>query len=179
MATPLYSIYVRTVFPRGVVFELSAMGADPTQEDPTNDFALQLLLEARHQAGLTPAQATIDTEILDELYKEMLPCSLTLPTGDPAVEHATTSGEQEGRKLLSVESSDGGIVLHLERNYRAFCNAAQHYIYYVMPTETSRASDEEGSGLVLAIAGRFPWLFSVLRPGMHWESTAYSFAMYA
>jgi hypothetical protein len=178
MSTPLYSVYIRTVFTRGVVLRLSSMAADPTQEELTHDFGLQFLLEAHHQAGLKPEQAE-DAAVLAELFSEMLPRTLTLPADAPAAERITSSGEHEGRKLLSSTRSDGQLVLSLERNYRAFLNAAQHYIYYVASVGASQLDDEGVSSVGLAVAGRFPWLFAALRPGMHWESTAFSFSMYS
>lgn len=178
MATPLYSAQILEVFPRAVVLGLSAMSADPAQEEWTHDLGLQLLLEAHRWAGLKPALAE-GAEVFDELYEAMLPRSLTLPADDPVAERIASSGEYEGRKLLSSAPSAGQIVFHLERSYRTFSNAAQHYIYYMEPVETPRVADETGSSVTLEIAGRFPWLFSALRPGMLWESTVFSFAPYA
>jgi hypothetical protein len=178
MATPLYSAHISEVFSRAVVLGLSSMGADPAQEDLTHDLGLQLLLEAHHWGGLKPARAE-DAAIFDKLYEEMFPRSLTLPADDPAAKRIASSGEYEGRKLLSSTPLAGQIVFSLERNYRAFSSAAQHYIYYVEPVGTSPAAGENGGSVTLAIAGRFPWLFSALRPGLLWESTVFSFAMYA
>src|SRR5262249_23743437 len=147
-------------------------------EELTNDFGLQLLLEAHHQAGVKPPLAR-DAKVFDELYREMLPRSLSLSPDDPVAKRIIESGEHEGRKLLDSLPSGGRLGFSLERNYRAFCGAAQHYIYYVVSVNISRTADGDGSSAILAIAGRLPWLFTALRPGMLWESTAFSFAMYA
>lgn len=65
-------------------------------------------------------------------------------------------------------------------NFRAFCNAAQYYVYYVAIVNSAPAEDGSGrTSLSLAIGSRLPWLVDSLRPGMLWESAAYSFALSA
>ncbi|HEX5705842.1 MAG TPA: hypothetical protein VFX96_01000 [Pyrinomonadaceae bacterium] len=185
MPTPLFSVYVREVFPRAVLMTLTSMAAEVSEEELTSDFALQLLLEARREqsdaAGEEPSPPHRD--VLDELYKEMMPLTLTLPEDDPEARGIVARGEFEGRKLLGANSSEGRVRLQLDRNYTAFGGASRHYIYYVAPHGTESGgepveggeSEAEPSQLRISIAGRHPWLFASLRKGMLWESTAYSF----
>jgi hypothetical protein len=69
MATPLYSVYLRDVRPRAALFDLSPMAADPAQEVPSADFALQLLLEAHHRRAGAPMGE--HASLLDGLYRQV------------------------------------------------------------------------------------------------------------
>ena len=177
MSTPLYSIRVQTVLPRGIVFALSPMAGDPAAEPLSDDFGLQLLLEAHDHAGRKPAAE--HAALLDELRAIMMPCSLTLPMADPRATSILSSGRFGGRKLLSAIRAADNVRLSLERDYRAFCRAAQHYLYHAAVVEPSPSPHERGQDVALALAVRFPWLVGTLTPSGPWESTAFSFTEYA
>jgi hypothetical protein len=177
MSTPLYSVTVRDVLPRGVVFALSPMAADPAQEVASDDFGLQLLLEAHRRAGRKPAAE--QAAVLDQVYADMMPRSLTLPASDPCAAGIVASGRLGGRALLSVAEVGDQVCLRLERDYQAFRSAARHYVYHASVVETSPSATERGHDVTLALGVRFPWLVSALTPGVSWESTAFSFTEYA
>jgi hypothetical protein len=177
MSTPLYSVRVQTVLPRGIVFALSPMASDPAQERLSEDVGLQLLLEAHHRAAHKAAAE--HAALLDALREVMMPRSLTLPMTDPRATRILSSGRLGGRRLLSAMQSAGNVQLSLERDYRSFCRAARHYLYHATVVESSPSPHERGHDVSLALAVRFPWLVGTLTPGDAWESTAFSFAEYA
>jgi hypothetical protein len=174
VATPLYSVYVRQSFPRAIKLAISAMAADPVSATWTLDLGLQLLLEAHRESGCTSVGAE-EQAILDQLVEHMLPRSLAQ---DPLAERIMLARRHDGRRLLGDELENGTRVFHLDRNYRAFCHAADHYIYCTEP-ETDASLEAQRGSVSLVVVGRFRWLFSSIRPGLSWESTAFSFAMYA
>jgi hypothetical protein len=190
MSTPLFSVHVWEVFPRAALFDVTPMASNIIEEELTNDFGLQLLLEGyqRYKVNHVVEEAIPQQlNILEELYKQMLPCSITLPENDPNVPDIMSSRQCDGRQVLSITHLDNGIQLELERNYTGFCNAAEYYIYYMSPvtTDYDRESDGKGdtleevpSSLRVAIVGKYPWLISFLQKGMLWESAAYSFSRY-
>ncbi|HSS01317.1 MAG TPA: hypothetical protein VLM79_29865 [Kofleriaceae bacterium] len=153
------------------------MAGDPAAEPLSEDFGLQLLLEAHHHAAHKPAAE--HAAVLDALREVMMPSALTLPMADPRATAILSSGRLGGRKLLSAIRAADNVRLSLERDYRGFCRAAQHYLYHATVVESSPSPHERGDDVALALAVRFPWLVGTLTPSGPWESTAFSFTEYA
>ena len=187
MSAPLFSVYILEVFPRAIIARLTSMASNIVEEDLTSDFGLQILLEGCQDCEIHQSTDAVSLQhrVLEELHQQMLPQSIILQKDDSRILEINSSRQCDDRQLLSMTEFGNSVHLELDRNYTAFQNASEYYIYYVIPVQDDlnkelaiedNTSEETPNSLKVAIAVRYPWLTSSLKPGMLWESTAYSFS---